>query len=121
MLHHKSIHQSKLLQALQKKRMNSKMATEPIVSKPETQAEHVSYLVPEPVKIQQEISLPTEEFQPTEPIVDTTISAKKLSPEQKLYEKKISIPFEQSEVGKLFEEFEQFKYEQQLWNKLHGK
>lgn len=131
MLHQKSIHQSKLLHALQKKRMTKTPTVQPIeeyypvisesIPEPESAPE------PEPISVQQEKFLPVQELDMNTPIINKGISEskKKFStfPFRTDFEipQKKNIPVEESETAKLFEEYEQFKYEQNLWNKLHGK
>ena len=120
MLPHKSIHQSKLLQALQKKRVISKIQPEMTLSKPQPIPEHEPFIPSEgPIHAQDEqeaLPIQSQEAIPMEPIMES----KKSFPEQ-IYNKKIAIKVEQSETRKLFEEYEQFKYEQDLWNRLNGK
>jgi len=130
MLHQKSIHQSKLLQALQKKRMTKTPTVQPIEeyfpviseSIPEPESEPV----PEAIQVQEKL-LPVQEL--NTPIIDKGISQSKkkfstfpFPTDFEIPQKKsIPIEIEQSETRKLFEEYEQFKYEQNLWNKLNGK
>jgi hypothetical protein len=132
MLHQKSIHQSKLLQALYKKRMTKTPTDQPIEeyypviseSIPEPELASVS----EPIQVQEKL-LPIQELEINAPIMHTGISeAKKKSsiptfpfPSDFEFPQKKYFPVEESETAKLFEEYEQFKYEQNLWNKLHGK
>lgn len=131
MLHRRSIHQLKLLEALQKKRIKNSTPVEqytPVESASESsepipvpQLEQEPYLEPEPVPIEQvqNTSVPIQVITPTDSIMDTTMSTPKKSfPYQK---KSIPIEIEQYETRKLFEEYEQYKHEQYLWNKLHGK
>jgi len=128
MLHQKSIHQLKLLQALQKKRIKNarNIAVEqydPVIVESTSEQEPNLDIESEPVQIEEAKSLPIQVITPNEPIMNVTIATPlKKSPPSEMYQK-ISIPIEieQSECRKLFEEYEQYKYEQNIWNKLHGK
>jgi hypothetical protein len=127
MLHSKSILQLKLLQALKKKKINNsrniaveqynqiipEQESEPD-SEPESEPEQVPFLESEPVPNK---SFPVQ-ITLTEPIMEFATATPPSAPQ--IFQKKL-IPIEQSETRKLFEEYEQFKYEQYLWNKLHGK
>lgn len=138
MLHQKSIHQSKLLQALLKKRMTKTPTDQPIEEYyPDIAEPHVvpeiapapeiaPVAVLEPIPEQESLSATVySETQKNVPIMELAEINQKTPifpfPTDFTMAQKKYTATEDSKTAKMFQEYQQFKLEQDLWNQLNGR